>query len=183
MKRRAVVLGGADAKNPGLLLTTGNALWVNAGEFVAANPQLRLSKTPEQWLDMQYQMAGGDAAYEAAIAEQNPITHNRQVSTYSVNAATAQAMINNMSEALLGRMASDSELKKARAAVQKLLTATVTDTTTDATDPSNTRTTQHTKAGVGPSEAQALLEMRMKRGSEGMAMNVGQMFEQALSRM
>lgn len=183
LKRRATVLAGADPTKPSSLLSSGLGLWNSAGEFVAANPQLRLSKTPEEWIDYQYQMAGGDAAYEAAVAENNPITHNRQVNTYTVNAAYAQAAINDMSEALLGRMASDAELKRARKSIQKLLTPTVTDTTTDATDPNNTMTTQHTKAGVGPDDAAKLLEMRMKRGSEGMAMNVGQMFEAAMARM
>jgi lipase chaperone LimK len=67
--------------------------------------------------------------------------------------------------------------------MQKLLTPTVTTVVQDATDPSNIRTSTSTKAGVGPEEAQRVLQMRMQRGSEGMAFNVGSMFEEALTRM
>ena len=182
--RRGVVLAGMDPEDPDFL-SKGLSLWRTAGAMVAANPTLRGSVTPEEWLDGQYRLRGGDSAYETLLKtlKPNPITRNVSTQTYTVTAAQAQGVIDDLSQSLLGRMASDAELKRARAVMQKLLTPTVTTTVQDATDPNNVQTTSHTKAGVGPGEAQAILRMRMQRGSEGMAFNVGSMFENALRRM
>lgn len=189
LQKRATVLTGMDPEDP-RFLTTGYSLWKTAGDMVAANPKLAKSMKPEAWLDQQYKLAGGDALYDSILAEAtkveekpNPITTQTHTQTYTITAAAAQAAIDDMSQALLGRMASGSELKRARAAMQKLLTPTVTRTTTDATDPENVKMTSSTKAGVGPSEARSILQMRMQRGSEGMAFNAGKMFEAALAKM
>lgn len=182
--RRGVVLAGMNPDDPDFL-SKGLSLWRTAGAMVAANPTLRGSITPEEWLDGQYRLRGGDSAYETLLKtlKPNPVTRNVSTQTYTVTAAQAQGVIDDLSQSLLGRMASDAELKRARAVMQKLLTPTVTTTVQDATDPNNVQTTSHTKAGVGPGEAQAILRMRMQRGSEGMAFNVGSMFENALRRM
>ena len=185
--RRAAVLGGISDPTKIDPINMGLDWWQLAGTMVASNPQLQKSMTPEQWLDNQYRLMGGDQAYQTLLddaeAANNPISTNTQTTNYTINRVQAQAMIDSMSQSLLGRMASDSELKKARAAVQKLLTPTVSTTTTDNTDPSNSVTTQSVKSGIGPDEAKDLLAMRMRRGSEGMAFNVGSLFESAMKRM
>ena len=185
--RRAAVLGGVSDPTKIDPINMGLDWWQLAGTMVASNPQLQKSMTPEQWLDNQYRLMGGDQAYQTLLddaeAANNPISTNTQTTNYTINRVQAQAMIDSMSQSLLGRMASDSELKKARAAVQKLLTPTVATTTTDNTDPSNSVTTQSVKSGIGPDEARDLLAMRMRRGSEGMAFNVGSLFESAMKRM
>lgn len=190
MTRMATVLWGMDPTKDADLLDKGFSLWQYAGKMVGANPSLRDSVKPEEWLETQYRLTGGDQLYEKylALAKKNaqeppPITTETSTQTYSITAAQAQGIADDMSRQLLGRMASDAELKKARGAMQKLLTATVTKTTTDRTDPYNVKVSSSTQAGVGPQDAAAILEMRMRRGSEGMAFSAGKMFEEALLKM
>lgn len=184
MRKMTTVLGGGISEDrPGDLLQKGQNLWEFAGKMVAANPTLRRSMTPEEWLEQQYEMAGGDALYKKIKAESNPITHERTVQTQTVTTAQAQAFIDDMSNALLGRLANDAELKRARKAVQRLMTPTVTNTTRDATDPANVQVTSKTKTGVSASDAAEVLAMRMRRSSEGTAFRAGTMFNDALSKM
>lgn len=191
MTRRATVLKGMDPTEAGRgLLSQGFDLWNLAGQMVAMNPVLQRTLKPEEWLEQRYIEAGGDAMYEKfaaeaakSAAERSPITTTTSTQTYRITAAQAQGIADEMSRNLLGRMASDAELKKARGAMQKLLTATVQTSTTDATDPANVRVTTSVKAGVQPQDAAAILEMRMRRSSEGMAFSAGKMFEDALAKM
>lgn len=164
--------------------------WQRAGQMVGANPTLRGSMTPETWLDKEYELAGGDKQYDALVAAQqkeeeepNPITTTTQTQTYRITGAQAKAIVDDLSQALLGRMASGDELQRARSAMQRLLTPTQTTTVTDATDPENVQVTTDTQAGVGPGDAADILRRRMQRSSEGMAFSAGKMFEQALARM
>ena len=181
MLKMTTVLGGMGPETkPGALLTAGQNLWEFAGKMVAANPVLRRSMTPEEWLEQQYELAGGDAVYEKV---KSPITRETTTYTQTVTSAQAQAFIDDMSEALLGRLANDAELKRARKAVQKLMTPTVTTSVRDATDPANVRSTSHTKTGVSASDAADVLAMRMKRSSEGTAFRAGNMFNDALAKM
>jgi hypothetical protein len=183
MEKRAVVVGKVNPEDPNWV-TAIPAVWSNAGKLVGSNPYLAARMTPEQWLDEQYELNGGDAAYNAimekAKAAQNPIKTTTTTQTYQVTAEQAQATLDNLSQALLGRMASDAELKKARAIMQSMLTPTTTTMVTDSTDPSNVTQTQSTEAGVGPDEAAAQMQMDMQRSSEGMAFGAGKMFIEAL---
>jgi len=184
IQKMGVVVGNTSPTDPNFLTSLEN-VWSQAGAMVASNPYLAGRMTPEEWLEQQYKLQGGDAAYEKAMAdavpeEVNPITTQTSTQTYQVTAAQAQSAVDQISQVLLGRMASDAELKKARSAMQKLLTPTVTKTVTDATDPNDVQQTVSTKAGVGPGEAIDMLRMRTQRSSEGMAFGAGKMFLEAL---
>lgn len=163
-------------------------MWKWAGDQVQLDPSLK-DMTPEQLLDALYQQAGGDNALAVAKAEKNPITTTtaRSVSSATMSQAEANAIADQVAMATLGRMASDAEMKRARKAMNALMKAnpTVSTTTTvsDQTDPNNPQinSTTHTQEGVSAQTAQAAYEQKLRRSSEGMAFGVGKLMEQAMA--
>jgi hypothetical protein len=164
-------------------------LWAHAGDVVRMDPTLNLM-TPEAWVDGLFNSNGGAAALEyakqSAVEEvQNPITTNVTTSSITMNREQADAIADEVAMQVLGRMASKSEMAKARKAMNRMLAAnpTVSTYTQDATDPDNLKTTVDTKSGTSAADAAAAYEMKMRRSSEGMAFNVGKNFETALMRL
>ena len=102
----------------------------------------------------------------------------------TMNKAAAEGAVDQLARGLLGRMANDTELAKYRKQINAFLKSNpnVRTEVQDATDPSNIKVTSSEKAGATPTDAASVLEMKLRRGSEGMAFNVGQMFEEALAR-
>lgn len=197
LARRAIMLGFAqyDPKSDWLVsedaFTRGGVyqMWKQAGEIVQMNPTLN-SMTPEEYLDSMYGRFGGDQGLDAKMAEErkaipDPIQTTKQVSKYSMSTEQASAVADKVAEAVLGRMASKGEMAKARKAMNALMAAnpTVTTTVSDSTDPNNVKVTSNTKAGVGPGDAADAYEMKMKRSSEGMAFNVGKLMESAMEKL
>ena len=115
----------------------------------------------------------------------NPITTIRSTSSATINREAAYAAADQLSQALLGRMASPKEMRKARAVMNRLLrdNPTVNVQTRDETDPNNVKITSKTTDGMSAQDAQDVVRMRMQRSSEGTAYTVGNMFEGALSMM
>lgn len=197
LARRAIMLGFAkyDPKSEWLVseddFTRGGVyqMWKQAGEIVQMNPTLN-SMTPEEYLDSMYGRFGGDQGLDAKMSEArkqipDPIQTTKQVSKYSMSSEQASAVADKVAEAVLGRMASKGEMAKARKAMNALMAAnpTVTTTVSDSTDPNNVKVTSNTKAGVGPGDAADAYEMKMKRSSEGMAFNVGKLMESAMEKL
>lgn len=197
LAKRAIMLGFAkyDPKSEWLVsedaFTKGGVyqMWKQAGDIVQMNPTLN-QMTPEEYLDSMYGRLGGDQGLQTGIdsakaAEPNPIQKTTQVSKYSMSSEQAAAIADQVATAALGRMASEGEMAKARKAMNRLMAAnpTVSTTVSDATDPNNVKVSQSTKAGVGPDTAAQAYEMKMKRSSEGMAFNVGKLMETAMSQM
>lgn len=197
LARRAIMLGFAkyDPKSQWLVseddFTRGGVyqMWKQAGEIVQMNPTLN-QMTPEEYLDSMYGRFGGDQGLDAKMAEErkaipDPIQTTTQVSRYSMSSEQAASVADKVAEAVLGRMASKSEMAKARKAMNALMAAnpTVTTTVSDSTDPNNVKVTSNTKAGVGPGDAAEAYEMKMKRSSEGMAFNVGKLMESAMEKL
>lgn len=121
---------------------------------------------------------GGTARTEPV----NPITTYRSTSSATINREAAYAAVDQLSQALLGRMATKGEMRRARRVMNRMLAEnpTVTTTTRDATDPNNITETSHTTDGMSAADAQAALQMDMQRSSEGTAFTVGTMFEDAM---
>ena len=197
LAKRAIMLGFAkyDPKSEWLVsedaFTKGGVyqMWKQAGDIVQMNPTLN-QMTPEEYLDSMYGRLGGDQGLQTGIdsakaAEPNPIQKTTQVSKYSMSSEQAAAIADQVATAALGRMASEGEMAKARKAMNRLMAAnpTVSTTVSDATDPDNVKVSTNTKAGVGPDDAAAAYEMKLKRSSEGMAFNVGKLMETAMSQM
>lgn len=159
-------------------------LWEEAGNAVRMTPTLN-RLTPEEWVQGLYNANAGQQRYDAAKAAASPIVTNTQVSTTTIDKAQADAYADQVAMSVLGRMATDAELKKARAAMNKMLAAnpTVTTQTIDRTDPANVKTTSHTQAGTSASDAAAAYEMKMRRSSEGTAFTVGKGIEGALATL
>ena len=177
--------------------------WVQLGEETAKSSGW--TGTPEQLLDF---YATGSRLSADAIEEamkrgdlvtlpdgttvdpngpwQNPIQSVTRTSTASINQSTANMSVDDLSRNLLGRMASEKELSRYRDAINGWLeqNPTVETTTTDSTDPDNVQqTTSVEDPGMSAQDALNRLEFKMRRGSEGMAFNVGKMFEDALRMM
>lgn len=197
LARRAIMLGFAKYDPTSEWMVSEDAftrggvyqMWKQAGEIVTLNPTLN-QMTPEEYLDSMYGRLGGDTGLSTALdaakrAEPNPIQTTTQVSKYSMSTEQAASVADQVATAVLGRMASKDEMAKARRAMNRLMAAnpTVSTTTTDSTDPDNVKVSTNTKAGVGPSDAAAAYEAKMKRSSEGMAFNVGKLMETAMSQM
>jgi len=155
-----------------------------AGEAVRMDPTLN-RLTPEEWLQGLYNSNGGDYRYAQAKNADVPVTTNTQVSTTTIDKAQADAYADQVAMSVLGRMATDAELKKARSAMNKMLAAnpTVTTQTIDRTDPANVKTTSHTQAGTSAEDAAAAYQMKMRRSSEGTAFTVGKGIEGALATL
>jgi hypothetical protein len=172
--------------------TTGGAIyqmWNLWGQNAMLNPTVN-TRTPEELLNAYYNSMGGSAAFEAAkaaaeAATPSPIQTTKQISTYTMSKAQADAIADSIATQVLGHMASDEEMKKARSAMNGMLKAnpTVTTTTSDNTDVNNQVITQHTKAGVTPDTAAQAYEMKLQRSSEGMAFNVGKLMEDAMMKL
>jgi len=166
---------------------TGARFWSWLGNLVASNPTVAEGTTPEQYADARYAAAGGDQARDDAYAaatkveEQNPITTLTQRSSTTIPGAVAEAGVDQLARALLGRMASDKELSRYRNTINKFLAdnPSVSVTTRDATDPDNVKMTTETQQGASASDAFNVLEQRLSRGSEGRAFSVGKMLETA----
>lgn len=197
LAKRAIMLGFAkyDPKSEWLVaeeaFTQGGVyqMWKDAGSIVQMNPTLN-SMTPEEYLDSLYGRMGGDQGFQSAAEAQkalepNPIQKTTQVSKYSMSSEQAAAIADQVATAALGRMASEGEMAKARKAMNRLMAAnpTVSTTVSDATDPNNVKVSTNTKSGVGPDTAAQAYEMKLKRSSEGMAFNVGKLMETAMSQM
>lgn len=177
--------------------------WVQIGEEAAKAPGWK--GTPEQLLEfyatgkvasmdaIDKDMASGSlvtlpdgsVADPNGVTQQNPIQTSRTVSTATINPLAANAAIDQLSQSLLGRMASDKELARYRKTMNKIMSSnpTVNSRTVDSTDPDNVQVTEHTKDGASAADAQSALQFKLQRGSEGMAFNVGKNFEQALRMM
>jgi hypothetical protein len=197
LAKRAIMLGFAKYDPTSQWMVAEDAftkggvyqMWKQAGEIVQMNPTLN-QMTPEEYLDSMYGRLGGDQGLQTGIdsakaAEPNPIQKTTQVSKYSMSTEQAAAIADQVATAALGRMASEGEMAKARKAMNRLMAAnpTVSTTVSDSTDPNHTKVSTNTKAGVGPDDAAAAYEMKMKRSSEGMAFNVGKLMETAMSQM
>lgn len=172
----------------------GAQVWAQFGSIVASNAQLRSTMTPEQWADMQYQKVGGDNAFaayqealaaESAAAQRNPITTTTETAYTTMNKGAAEAQVDQLARALLGHLATEKQLAHYRGVINSFLRAnpSVRTTTTDATDPDNVKVTSKTKDGASAQDAVNMLEMKLRRGSEGMAFNAGKMIEDALAMM
>lgn len=195
MRQRASIFGVDLLDKDGKFdLLKGAQVWAQFGTIVASNAQLRSTMTPEQWADMQYQKSGGDAAFTAyqealaaqgAAAEVNPITTTTETAYTTMNKGAAEAQVDQLARALLGHLATESQLARYRGVINSFLKAnpTVRTTTRDATDPDNVKITSKTKDGASAQDAVNMLEMKLRRGSEGMAFNAGKMIEDALAMM
>lgn len=170
----------------------GADAWGKFGFYTAGNPYLQERLTPEEYADQMYEKAGGDSALEAfnkvkaeATAAENPIRTTKTVTTSTMNNAAAEAAVDDLARGLLGRMGGDKELARYRQQINAFLKAnpTITTEVADATDPANVRVTNTRREGASSEDAVNVLEMKMRRGSEGMAFNVGQMFDEALVKM
>lgn len=186
--------------------------WVTVGEKVSSPSGGRspsgFDGTPEQYIEymanggrfvqldeVEASIASGDMvldpitgeAVDPFAAEQaaNPIQTQTSKSFVTINPLAANAAVDDLSRALLGRMATEKEMARLRKAMNKYLAAspTITNTTVDSTDPDNIQTSTTTKDGASASDAQAAVEMRMRRSSEGQAFNAGKMFEDAFRMM
>jgi hypothetical protein len=180
-------------------------VWRTVGEAVAKG---YWKGTPEQYLewlasgqqvspaDVQKAIADGTPIFDkdgnpilpgvggpGAPAEPvNPITNYRSTSSATINREAAYAAVDQLSQALLGRMATKAEMRKARGVMNRMLAAnpTVTTRTVDQTDPNNIVETSHTTDGMSAADAQNALQMKIQRSSEGTAYTVGSMFEDAM---
>jgi hypothetical protein len=179
-------------------------VWEAAGKAVAAG---YWSGTPEQYIewiasgqqvspeDVQKAIASGEPILDkdgnpilpgmgaSAPAEPvNPITNYRSTSSATINREAAYAAVDQLSQALLGRMATKAEMRKARGVMNRMLAAnpTVTTRTVDQTDPNNIVESSHTNTGMSAADAEAALQMKIQRSSEGTAYTVGSMFEDAM---
>lgn len=176
----------------------GQAFWGYLGSLVGQNPAVAEKMTPEQYADLAFYKAGGTDAYEEhrkaqeeidqQEEERNPISTSTSTSTNYVRVTpeAAEAAVDQLARSLLGRMASDTELARYRKQINAFLKAnpSVSKSTTVSnsdTQTSETTTTSHT--GASASDAYNALQMRISRGSEGRAYEVGKMFEEALSKM
>lgn len=167
--------------------------WKNLGATIAASPGIRDDMTPEQWADSIYQQVGGDDAFQqyadasgiGTDEEQNPITTQTNVYRTKANPEVVNARADELAQALLGRMASKAELARYRKTINSFLAKnpTVQTMTTDRTDPDNVKMTSSVKEGASTADALSVLEMKMRRGSEGMAFNAGKMIEDAMMMM
>jgi hypothetical protein len=183
--------------------------WVAYGEQTSKAPGFK--GTPEQYIEymanggryvqssqVEADMANGAMAIDPATGLPvdgmsgvegepwvNPIQKQTTVSRTTINAADANAAVDEFSRALLGRMATEKEMGRLRKVMGKYLSAhpDVRTEVRDATNPDDVRTTVNTKAGASAADAQKVVEMQMRRGSEGMAFNAGKMFEDALRMM
>ena len=191
LSKRAAVLFGKDLydeKGQFNMLEGGN-VWAQFGAYTSANPYLQESLTPEQYADQMYEQNGGDTTYDAWTAEKekanNPIRRRTETYTSTMNPEAAEAAVDDLARALLGRMGSSKELERYRKQINAFLKSnpTVRTSIEDSTDPANVVASTVTKEGASPQDALSVLEMKMRRGSEGMAFNVGQMFEEALTKM
>lgn len=191
--QRAIAFGLAkyDPTSPSLLpeseFLPGGAvarLFAEAGEVTLMNPVLN-QLTPEEWVDSRFNALGGQAALDAAMTQANPITTYTNVSTTTMNKTQADAIADEVAMQVLGRMATKSEMARARRAMNKVMAAnpTVSTQTTDSTDPNNVKSTQRTEAGVSAADAAAAYEQKLRRSSEGTAFTVGKGFEQALAML
>lgn len=171
----------------------GENFWSYIGGLVAMNPTLRSKMMPETYADQRYLQMGGDAAYEAylqtkAVAKDNPIYTSTSSST-SYNLMpdqAAEAAVDQLASSLLGRMASEKEMNRYRKQINAFLKANPSkssSTTVSNSDTNTSDTTSTSKSGASPSDALAILEQKIKRGSEGMAFNAGQLIESAMSTM
>lgn len=194
LSKRSAVLFGDDLrdKDGNFDFIKGADSWGKFGYYTASNPYLQESMTPEEYADKMYEQGGGDTAYDAfaeskakANAAENPIRTVKTVSTSTMNNSAAEAAVDDLARGLLGRMGGDKELARYRKQINAFLKAnpTVTTEVQDATDPANVRVTNTRKEGASPTDAVNVLEMKMRRGSEGMAFNIGQMFDEALVKM
>jgi accessory colonization factor AcfC len=194
LSRRSLIVFGKDLYDEKGQFDTlaGEQAWTQFGVWTAANPDIQESVTPEKYADMLYNTYGGDAAYDRLMEEkakanekENPITRRTTVSSMTMNKQAAEAAVDDLARGLLGRMASGAELARYRKQINAFLKANpnVRTEVQDATDPNNIKVTSNEKAGATPTDAANVLEMKLRRGSEGMAFNVGQMFEEALAGM
>lgn len=126
----------------------------------------------------------GNASGVTAAAV-NPIQTSTSTSYASINPLAARSAINDLSKALLGRMATNAEIARYRKAMNGILKShpTVTTTTTDATDPNNVKTSSSTKDGASATDAVNAMQDRVEQSSEGRAFGVGKAFEEALRMM
>lgn len=197
LAKRAIMLGFAKYDPTSQWMVSEDAftkggvyqMWKQAGDIVQMNPTLN-QMTPEEYLDSMYGRLGGDQGLQTGIdaqkaLEPDPIQKTTQVSKYSMSSEQAAAIADQVATAALGRMASEGEMAKARKAMNRLMAAnpTVSTTVSDATDPNNVKVSTNTKSGVGPDTAAQAYEMKLKRSSEGMAFNVGKLMETAMSQM
>jgi hypothetical protein len=187
------------------------SFWVTSGEKVSnasgGQSPSGFTGTPEQYIE--YMANGGRFVtldqVEADIAAgamaigpdgvpvdpfatdvaQSPIQTTTQRNFATINPQAANAMVDDLSRALLGRMATEKEMKKLRGAMNKYLAKnpTVTKTITDSTNPDDVVMTTNTTDGASAADAQAAAEMKMRRSSEGQAFNAGKMFEDAFRMM
>lgn len=194
-KRAAVVFGVDLIKDDGSFnLAAGQDVWNNFGNATASNQDLAKNITPEDFANMMYSQKGGDATYDKYIAtaaqeeeaaKVNPITTFTQTSYTTMNKGTAEAQVDQLARGLLGHLATDKQLARYRGIINSFLKAnpSVSTTTRDATDPNAVKSTTHTKEGASGADAVNMLEMKLRRGSEGMAYNAGSMIETALAKM
>lgn len=196
LARRAQVVFQKDLypDEGGFDVISGEQVWGQIGAWTASNPNIRDNYTPEQYADKLYNGYGGNDAYDMYIANKtaedeeeyvNPITRTQSTTTTTVPKASAEAMVDDLSRGLLGRMANAKELARYRAKINAFLAANpdVVTSVRDETDPSQVIVTNERQAGATAQDAASALEMKLRRGSEGTAYNVGQMFEDALSKM
>lgn len=193
LSRRASVFGiDVFDKDGKFDVFKGADAWNTFGQYTATNPNLQKNLTPEEYADQMYEQYGGDGAYDAFVAAkaeankaENPIQTRRTVTTSTMNNAAAEAAVDDLARGLLGRMGNDKELARYRKQINSFLKAnpTVSTEVQDATDPANVKVTNTRKEGASPTDAVNVLEMKMRRGSEGMAFNIGQMFDAALAKM
>lgn len=182
--------------------------WNKLGESVAG--MVGWSGTPEQYLEfiasgkkltpqeIDAAMAKGSQLIDPATGKPygstsgapgaepvNPISTTTSTSVASLNPLAANAAVNDLAKALLGRMPSKAELRRYRRAMNGILSSnpTVTTTTTDQTDPNNVKVSTRTKDGASAQDAVAAMQDRIEQSSEGRAFGVGKAFEDALRMM
>lgn len=190
---RMTALGAKDVSTQ-----SAYTFWVNSGE--QTQKARGTQWTPEQYIE--YMANGGrlrtvdevnaDIASGSALLgvdgqslTPSPITTQTSVSTANMNAKAAAAAIDQIAQGVFGRMASKAEMKRFSGAINKMLreNPTVVTSTRDETNPNDVKVTNSEKAGLSPSDATQVMEMRMRRSSEGMAFGAGKMIEDALRMM
>lgn len=186
---------GADVidKDGRFNVNQGFTFWGWLGNAVSSNPMIRDTQTPEMYADSRYNTVGGDAKFQeyakstgiGVDENANPIKTTTSIYRTKANPEVVNAGVDQLARSLLGRMASEKEMARYRKQINSFLASnpTVSTQTIDSTDPNNVKMSTSTKEGASASEAMSVLEMRMRRGSEGMAFNAGKMIEDAMMRM
>lgn len=186
---RMVAMGERDTST-----RSAYAFWVTMGEQTAKARGTQWS--PEQYIEF---MANGglykgldeiesEMAAGAPVLDENgeplinPIQTQTSVRYNDMNPLAANTAIDEMSMALLGRMATKAEMKRLRGVINGILKKNpdVATTTTDSSDPDNVTSTTTTDAGMSAGEAVEAVQMKMLRSSEGQAFNAGKLLEEAM---